>query len=471
MQQPKDFEILDNMAEIIMIENETGILKYVNKAFCGCHGVTAEEAVGKSCFDFILPEDREVSHMEKVVTPENPYYRIEGRSKRADGTIIWLQYVGRAYFDDQGKLTEFQEIGVDITNWKKKIEDSARELIKTSKWINEMEPSVRGRQREQKSESDSRIFPALYRFSDIDTSSRKMKTLITYAKSVAAGDATILIEGESGTGKELFAQAIHNAGRRARGPFVAINCGAVPGELIGSEFFGYAEGAFTGASKGGKPGKFEMASGGTLFLDEIGEMPLKQQVALLRVLETRTVSRIGDIRQIPVDVRIICATNKSLYKEVKENRFRRDLYYRLNVIHLHIPPLRERKEDIAILMERFLEKHGASYFNLENIFTEERKKAFYEYDWPGNVRELQNVLERLLYMPNDGAGAGVLPVPLSKEVEREKAEQTEKAMLWRLMREYEGNISMVARKMQISRNTLYKKLRKYDIRNESKKLE
>lgn len=162
MQQPKDFEILDNMAEIIMIENETGILKYVNKAFCGCHGVTAEEAVGKSCFDFILPEDREVCNMEKVVTPENPYYRIEGRSKRADGTIIWLQYVGRAYFDDQGKLTEFQEIGVDITNWKKKIEDSARELIKTSKWINEMEPSVRGRQREQKSESDSRIFPALY---------------------------------------------------------------------------------------------------------------------------------------------------------------------------------------------------------------------------------------------------------------------------------------------------------------------
>ena len=463
MQQPKAFEILDNMAEIVMIENEAGKLKYVNKAFCGCHGVTAEEAVGKSCFDFILPEDREVCNMEKVVTPENPNYRIEGRSKRADGTIIWLQYVGRDYFDDQGKLTEFQEIGVDITNWKKKIEDSARELIKTSKWIDEIGQSVGGRQKEPKSEMDSRLFPALYRFSDIDTSNRKMKTLITYARAVAAGDATILIEGESGTGKELFAQAIHNASRRARGPFVAINCGAVPGELIGSEFFGYAEGAFTGASKGGKPGKFEMASGGTLFLDEIGEMPLSQQVTLLRVLETRTVSRIGDIRQIPVDVRIICATNKSLYKEVKEKRFRRDLYYRLNVIHLQIPPLRERKEDLDLLIKRFLEKHGASYFNLENLFTEERKKAFYEYDWPGNVRELQNVIERLLYMPCGRSDAGILPEPLSIEAEKETAEQAEEEMLHRLMGEYEGNISMVARKMQISRNTLYKKLRKYDI--------
>ena len=162
-------------------------------------------------------------------------------------------------------------------------------------------------------------------------------------------------------------------------------------------------------------------------------------------------------------MRIIGATNKNLYKEVEEGRFRRDLYYRLNVIYLHIPPLRERKEDIALLVEMLAQKHAAARFKLESAFTEERKKAFYEYDWPGNVRELQNVIERLLYMPCGRSDAGILPEPLSIEAEKETAEQAEEEMLHRLMGEYEGNISMVARKMQISRNTLYKKLRKYDI--------
>ena len=454
-----------------MIENEAGKLKYVNKAFCGCHGVTAEEAVGKSCFDFILPEDREVCNMEKVVTPENPYSRIEGRSKRADGTIIWLQYVGRAYFDNNGKLLEFQEIGVDITKWKEKIEESAKELAKkTNKWIGDIGPDIHEQEKTLKMDSHNGKFPAMHRFSDIYTSNAKMKTLVAYAKAVAAGNATILIEGESGTGKELFAQAIHNASKRANGPFVAINCGVIPAELIGSEFFGYVEGAFTGASKGGRPGKFEMASGGTLFLDEIGEMPLSQQVALLRVLETRTVSRIGDDKQIPVDVRIICATNKNLYEEVKEKRFRSDLYYRLNVINLHIPPLRERKEDIYLLIGSFIKKYGSHRFDREKAFTDERLMAFYDYDWPGNVRELQNVVERLIYIPKDGVDdffdslLGDAEKKKHEQAKKHEQEEEEK-MLIRLMGEYEGNISMVARKMQISRNTLYKKLKKYKIRH------
>ena len=471
MEKPKDFEILDNMAEIVMIENEVGILKYVNKAFCSCHGVSAEEAIGKSCFDFIIPEDREACNMEQVVTPENPYYRIEGRSKRVDGTIIWLQYVGRAYFDNNGKLLEFQEIGVDITKWKEKIEDSAKELAKkTNKWIGDIGPDIHEQEKTLKMDSHNGKFPAMHRFSDIYTSNAKMKTLVAYAKAVAAGNATILIEGESGTGKELFAQAIHNASKRANGPFVAINCGVIPAELIGSEFFGYVEGAFTGASKGGRPGKFEMASGGTLFLDEIGEMPLSQQVALLRVLETRTVSRIGDDKQIPVDVRIICATNKNLYEEVKEKRFRSDLYYRLNVINLHIPPLRERKEDIYLLIGSFIKKYGSHRFDREKAFTDERLMAFYDYDWPGNVRELQNVVERLIYIPKDGVDDFF--DSLLGDAEKKKHEQAKKHeqeeeenMLIRLMGEYEGNISMVARKMQISRNTLYKKLKKNKIRH------
>lgn len=468
--KPKDFEVLDNMAEIVLIENEVGIIKYVNQAFCKCHGITAEEAVGRSCFDFIIPEDREICNMESIVTPENPYYRIEGRSKRVDGKIIWLQYVGRAYFDEDGNRTEFQEIAVDITRWKEKIEESAKELAKTTNWIGEMGPELYTKEQTLKMDSRSGKFPAMHRFSDIYTSNAKMKTLVAYARAVAAGNATILIEGESGTGKELFAQAIHNASKRANGPFVAINCGVIPAELIGSEFFGYVEGAFTGASKGGRPGKFEMASGGTLFLDEIGEMPLAQQVALLRVLETRTVSRIGDDKQIPVDVRIICATNKNLYDEVKEKRFRGDLYYRLNVINLHIPPLRQRKEDIYLLIGHFIKKYGAHRFDKEKAFSDEKLIAFYEYDWPGNVRELQNVVERLIYMPKDGIDdffESLLGDSERKRVEQEKQHkrEEEESMLIRLMGEYEGNISMVARKMQISRNTLYKKLKKYNIRH------
>lgn len=465
-----DFKIVDNMAEIVLVENEVGIIKYVNKAFCSFHGVTQEEAVGRSCFEFIIPEDREKCNMEQVVTPENPYYRIEGRSKRVDGKIIWLQYVGRAYFDEDGNRLEFQEIGVDITRWKEKIEESARELAKANRRmmgafgndIIEVEPNG------NMSRKDG-YFPAMHRFSDIYTANEKMKTLISYAKAVAAGGATILIEGESGTGKELFAQAIHNASKRANGPFVAINCGVIPAELIGSEFFGYVEGAFTGAVKGGKPGKFEMASGGTLFLDEIGEMPLAQQVALLRVLETKTVSRIGDARQIPVDVRIICATNRNLYKEVQEGRFRSDLYYRLNVINLHIPPLRERKEDIYLLIGAFIKKYGAHRFDREKAFSDDKLIAFYEYDWPGNVRELQNVVERLIYMPDEGLD--VFFEELIGDLRQTKAaaeparrQDDEKLQIVRLMGMYEGNISMVARKLDVSRNTLYKRLKKYGIK-------
>lgn len=471
--EKNDFKILDDMQEIVLIENEVGMIKYVNKAFCKCHGVTPEEAVGRSCFEFIIPEDRERCNMEQIVTPENPYYRIEGRSKRIDGKIIWLQYVGRAYFDETGKRTEFQEIGVDITRWKEKIEESARSLAEANGRLSRaFEHGSREAGNKSGMNSKNGKFPAAYQFSDIHTANAKMKSVISYARAVAAGSATILIEGESGTGKELFAQSIHNGSKRANGPFVAINCGVIPAELIGSELFGYVEGAFTGASKGGKAGKFELASGGTLFLDEIGEMPLQQQVAFLRVLESRSVSRIGDDKEIPVDVRIVCATNKKLYQEVKEGKFRSDLYYRLNVINLHIPPLRERKEDIYLLIGAFIKEFGSHRFNKDKAFNDKRLMAFYKYDWPGNVRELQNVVERLIYMPEQDnetffeyliEDLGYTGEKGVKE-ERQDKQQDEKQKIMDLMETYEGNISMIARKMDISRNTLYKRLKKYHIK-------
>lgn len=470
-----DFDIIDDMAEIVLIENGCGIIKYVNKAFCACHGVTSEEAVGRSCFDFIIPEDREACNMEEKVTPENPYYRIAGRSRRVDGKTIWLQYVGRAYFHDDGSIREFQEIGVDITDWKEKIEESARSIARTNKWMERIEGNIADFTHSPEMNRRSGDFPAMHRFSDIYTSDSEMKTLINYARSVAAGNATVLIEGESGTGKELFAQAIHNASRRANGPFVAVNCGVIPPELIGSEFFGYVEGAFTGASKGGRAGKFEMASGGTLFLDEIGEMPMAQQVALLRVLETRTVSRIGDSRQIPVDVRIICATNKNLYNEVKEGKFRNDLYYRLNVINLRIPPLRERKGDIYLLIGVFIKKFGSGNFNKKESFSDDKLIAFYKYDWPGNVRELQNVVERMMYVPEymtrkfyesliGDLKKGDQEIYTCIDNKGNDDKLSEKELLINTLAACEGNVSMTARKMNLSRTSLYRKMKKYNIR-------
>ena len=215
-----------------------------------------------------------------------------------------------------------------------------------------------------------------------------------------------------------------------------------------------------------------MASGGTLFLDEIGEMPLAQQVALLRVLETKTVSRIGDDKEIPVDVRIVCATNKNLYKEVQAGRFRSDLYYRLNVINLHIPPLRERKEDIYLLIGAFIKKYGSHRFDKEKAFSDKKLMAFYEYDWPGNVRELQNVVERLIYMPDEGNDAffEYLIGDFGNKEDKcndpasQDGSQDEKQTIISFMEMYEGNISMVSRKMGVSRNTMYKKLKKYNIK-------
>lgn len=474
--KPNDFEILDNMSEIILIEDEIGNIKYANQAFCRCFGITAQDAADMSIFDFIIPEDRDTCNVEKIVTPDQPDYIIEGRSKRADGKIVWIQYVGRAYFDEEDNRTGFQEVGIDITKWKEKIEESARELVKANEKLVELSSDISDGQKNSGRLIHNGTFIAAHQFTDIYTSNPKMKVLIAYAKAVAAGDATILIEGESGTGKELFAQAIHNASKRANGPFVAVNCGVIPAELIGSEFFGYVEGAFTGASKGGKPGKFETASGGTLFLDEIGEMPLAQQVALLRVLETRTVSRIGDDKVIPVDVRIVCATNKDLFEEVKQGRFRTDLYYRLNVINLKIPPLRDRKEDIFLLIGAFIKKYGDHRFDKENAFSDERLIALYNHDWPGNVRELQNIVERLIYVPKGDMDSFFETAirGLKKEAVQPKVvdfvyqpaqgtERDEKQQIEHYLSQFEGNISMVARKMQISRNTLYKRIRKYNI--------
>ena len=229
-------------------------------------------------------------------------------------------------------------------------------------------------------------------FDDIIGADPVFKKTIKTAQSAASSSSNILLLGESGTGKDIIAQAMHNASPRRNHPFIAINCAALPRELIASELFGYEEGAFTGAKKGGNIGKFELADQGTIFLDEIGDMPLDLQASLLRVIEGKSIIRLGGSKTIPVNVRIIAATNRDLESEVKRGRFRRDLFYRLGVIKIAIPPLRERPDDIILWLITCARKSARDWTNQYDLGPE-AVEAFLNYDWPGNVREMQNVLE------------------------------------------------------------------------------
>lgn len=326
---------------------------------------------------------------------------------------------------------------------------------------------------------------ATFEFEDIVGESEELMEAIRIGTRAAVSDSNVLLQGDSGTGKEIFAQAIHNRSSRANFPFVAINCGAIPRELLDSELFGYVEGAFTGAKKGGRPGKFEMASGGTLFLDEIADLPLAKQVALLRVLQERKIMRIGGNRVIPVDVRIICATNKNLLELVKKGQFRQDLYYRLNVISITLPPLKNRREDINLLLNHFLQTYSKRMGMPTPVIEPQVLHYLENYGWPGNVRELQNVVERMLniaggnkltmghlppeVMPQSNYAEPEpidIPVPTLEEERKRIKEiqaQQETEEIISLLAACGGNVSEVARRLGISRNTLYRKMRQYNI--------
>ncbi|WP_457600597.1 sigma-54 interaction domain-containing protein, partial [Hydrogenivirga sp.] len=249
--------------------------------------------------------------------------------------------------------------------------------------------------------------------------SRGIMGVLELVHRVAHTNATVLLRGESGVGKEVFARAIHFLSPRADRPFIAVNCGAIPENLLEAELFGYEKGAFTGAYSS-KKGKFELANGGTLFLDEIGELPLHLQVKLLRAIQEKEIERLGGSKPIKVDVRIIAATNRDLERMVKEGKFREDLYYRLNVVPIFIPPLRERREDIPVLAQHFLEKFRKEY-NKEVTISPEVMDAFMRYEWKGNVRELQNVIERMVILDTDGV---LTEEDLPPEIRRDSPRRT-----------------------------------------------
>jgi transcriptional regulator of acetoin/glycerol metabolism len=324
---------------------------------------------------------------------------------------------------------------------------------------------------------------AIYSYKDIVGKSAELIQCISFAKMANRKNANILLLGDSGTGKELFAQAIHNDSARRNGPFVAINCGALSRELIQSELFGYDGGAFTGAKKEGNPGKFELADGGTLFLDEIGELPLEAQVNLLRILQTGEVMRIGGKFSKSVDVRVITATNRDLYRAVEEKSFRDDLFYRINTFALRLPALRERHGDIRILADTFLRRFSQDLPKGYLRIDDEVYELFERYNWPGNIRELENVIERAIAVAEtDVITTSDLPANLQAErlgaadaasggavhrgLEPTQIE-LENDRMKRLIVETGGNLREVAKRMGISRSTVYYKLNKRGIPLES----
>ncbi|MDQ5988141.1 MAG: Acetoin dehydrogenase operon transcriptional activator AcoR [Syntrophus sp. SKADARSKE-3] len=311
---------------------------------------------------------------------------------------------------------------------------------------------------------------AKFHFNDIQGQDIKFLRTVEQARMVSQSNSNVLLLGKSGTGKDIFAQAIHNGGDRRNGPYVAINCGAIPRDLILSELFGYSEGAFTGSRRGGSQGKFELADGGTIFLDEIAETPLEFQTALLRVIEERTVTRIGGTRVRPVNVRIVAATNKDLQEEVRRGNFREDLYYRLNVFAIHMVPLSERRGDISLLTEVFVKKYGNAMGKRINKIDPLVIDILMNYAWPGNVRELQNVIERMMnVVQTHELTADIIPreiieppAPWGSIVQMESGEETEKAMIMQMIR-MKMKKNKIAEKLNISRSTLYRKLEKYQL--------
>ena len=312
-------------------------------------------------------------------------------------------------------------------------------------------------------------------FHQIVTADPAFRQIIDEAEIVSRGTSNILITGESGTGKELIAQAIHRGSGYRTGPLVKVNCAAIPDSLMESEFFGYAPGAFTGASRAGKKGKLAMADGGTLFLDEIADLPLALQGKLLRVIQDKCFEPIGSNTPQKIDARFIAATNRDLEELVIQGRFLPDLFYRLNVIHLHIPPLRERRRDIDLLVQYFLDKYNRIFrTNVQNVSAEVRE-IFYDHDWPGNVRELENVIERgINFARGDVIERHDLPQylrekthcphartesPPGRHMLKSSREHHEREIVLRALEQARGNKAQAARLLGISRSWLYEKIK------------
>ncbi len=367
--------VFKNCRDGISVVDKNGIILRSNPAMQKLYQLSAEDYVGKSISELVRKGVFSISISEEVITSKKPVTLMQEIST---GTKCLT--MGVPVFGDDGELEMIVINSHDITELY-----SLNEKLSQSQLMADVY---------QAQLTDVRL--AQLQNEDIIVRSKKMLDILDLARRLALVDTTVLITGESGVGKEVVAKVLHRANPdRSEKAFIIINCGAIPHNLLEAELFGYERGAFTGASTEGKPGSFELANGGSIFLDEVGEMPLDLQVKLLRVLQERNFKRVGGTKEINVDVRVIAASNKSLLRLVKTGNFRDDLYYRLNVVPLRIPPLRERKNDIVALATHFVHNFNKKY-GFKKILSADLIDVMERYDWPGNVRELKNVVERMM---------------------------------------------------------------------------
>jgi transcriptional regulator with PAS, ATPase and Fis domain len=452
------FTVLDSLHEGVMVLDADSTITYLNPAFTNLMNITKERIVLKKLSD---------------IEPQAEALKALKTKQSITGGYDIFRTVGKHFLFDANCIMRSDEV-VGLVVIVRDISD----LINLDRIFKQYDKPIGA------PELTKDKLPDAFR-SIIGSSPNFVKTL-WFASQVSPTEAPVLLEGESGVGKELFAWAIHESSLRAKKPMITVNCGAIPDSLYESELFGYEEGAFTGAKKSGKPGKFELASGGTLFLDEIGEMPLSMQSKLLRVLQEGKIDHLGGIRQIPVDARIIAATNKNLSELIKEKLFRQDLFYRLNVINVRIPPLRDRIEDIPELVKEIIKGH-----NSDITLSVQVLEAFYNYPWLGNVRELKNVIYHTIILRQkgeivledlpgyfldsiklgDGANLAVsenqylpsselcVPTPPLKGF----VADMEKDKILRTLNECNGNRTRAMQILGICRRTFYKKLKKYEI--------
>ncbi|MBN8200918.1 MULTISPECIES: sigma-54 interaction domain-containing protein [Bacillaceae] len=437
--------IVENAFGWLVVVNKEGTIIYINKNYCDFLEVEREQVLGK--------------HVSGVI--ENSRMHIVAESGKEE--IADLQYI-RGNYMIANRIPIFsggEVIGAfgtvffrDTKEWMQMNSHVKSMLTKIQSYIQEIDPSVK------------------YSLDDILGNSSQIHSLKEKVKMVAASDISVLIRGESGTGKELFAHSIHQLSNRSHQPFVKINCGAIPEHLLESELFGYEEGAFTGAKKGGKKGKFQLADGGTLFLDEIGDMPLNMQVKLLRALQEGEIESVGSTSSVKVDVRIIAATNRPLEKMMEEKRFREDLFYRINVVPFMVPSLRDRMEDLSLLIDSFIKKITKKSGKRISAIEDEVIEKFHQYSWPGNIRELENVIEASIHLTNnESITTESLPdymkesavYPVGKKNLKDILEETEKRILTQSLTKYNHDRIEAAKALGISKSSMYEKLKKYGI--------
>lgn len=445
-------EVLETILEMtydgIVVVDKDGYIKMISEAYAEFLGVDKEESVGK--------------HVKEVI--ENTRMHIVAKTGIRE-TVDFQKVRGRYIIANRIPIIKDGKIqgavGQLLFRNLKSFDSFSKRVNKIEKRIKQYDGNLHGNN------------SAIYTFENIVGNSEIMEKTKTLAKKAALTTSNVLLIGESGTGKELFAHAIHKESDRTYGNFVKVNCAAIPAELLESELFGYEKGAFTGANKEGKIGKFELADGGTIFLDEIGDMPLDMQVKLLRVIQEKEVERIGADYSKSVDIRIIAATNRDLNKMLKEGKFRKDLYYRLNVVTIKIPALKERKDDIEMLINFIINEKSKKLNKYIKGIAPQAVKYLKNYSWEGNIRELENVIERAMNIVN--YGEEIVSKHLSEEITGNSVaikevyklddviNKAEKDTILNALAVCKGNKTKTAKLLQISRTTLYEKMTKHNI--------